>query len=36
MERQTGDSDFIGIFVGQGSKKSYLKQKRATLFKGEK
>ena len=36
MDRQTEDSDFIGSSEGQGSKKSYLKQKSATLFEREK
>ena len=36
MDRQTEDSDFIGSSEGQGSKKSYLNQKSATLFEREK
>ena len=32
MDRQTDKSCFIGPSVGQTSKKSYLKQKSATLF----
>ena len=35
-DRQTEDSGFIGPSVAQGSKKSNLEQKSATLFEREK
>ena len=36
MDRQTEDSDCIGPSAGQGPKKSFLEQKKATLFEREK
>ena len=35
MDRQTENSDFIGLYVGRGSKKSNLEQS-ATLFERDK